>query len=138
MPAKYLGSIFNAQTVYAGDQEQLYKIKILTPSGCTTIDSQLVRIFKEREIYVPTAFTPNNDGQNDHMYPFLVGIKELKSFRIINRWGNIVYESKTDLPGWDGNYKGKPQPMDGYVWEAQAVDLDGNIITRKGNFTLIR
>ena len=72
------------------------------------------------------------------MYPFLVGLKELKTFRIINRWGAVVYEAKTDLPGWDGNYKGKPQPMDGYVWEAHAIDYEGNVVIRKGSFTLLR
>ncbi|MFL5809039.1 MAG: PKD domain-containing protein, partial [Flavisolibacter sp.] len=138
MPSTSLGSIFSSQTVYTGNKEQQYRIKIINPSGCTTIDTQLVKIFKEIEIYVPKAFTPNNDGQNDRMYPFLVGIKELKNFRIINRWGAIVYESRTDMPGWDGMYKGKPQPMDGYVWEAQAIDLDGKIVIRKGSFTLIR
>jgi gliding motility-associated-like protein len=138
MPATWLGSIFSSQTAYTGNKEQQYRIKIINPSGCTTVDTQLVKIFKEIEVYVPKAFTPNNDGQNDRMYPFLVGIKELKSFRIINRWGAVVYESKTDLPGWDGMYKGKPQPMDGYVWEAQANDLDGKTVIRKGSFTLIR
>jgi len=138
MPSTSLGSIFSSHPVYTGKKEQQYTIKITTPSGCTTIDTQLVKIFKEIEVYVPKAFTPNNDGQNDRMYPFLVGIRELKSFRIINRWGTLVYESKTDLPGWDGMYRGKPQPMDGYVWEAQAIDLDGKIIIRKGSFTLIR
>lgn len=138
IPSNNLGSIFNAATVFTGSKEQLYQIKIINPSGCTTIDTQLVRIFKEREIYVPKAFTPNNDGQNDRMYPFLAGLKELKSFRIVNRWGAVVYESKSDMPGWDGNYKGKPQPMDSYVWEALAIDEEGNVVVRKGSFTLLR
>ncbi|MGZ5190571.1 MAG: PKD domain-containing protein [Flavisolibacter sp.] len=138
IPSNNLGSIFKAATVFTGIKEQLYSIKIINPSGCITIDTQLVRIFKEKEIVVPKAFTPNHDGQNDRMYPFLVGLKELRSFRIINRWGAVVYESKTDLPGWDGNYKGKPQPMDGYVWEAYAIDYEGNVIVRKGSFTLLR
>jgi gliding motility-associated-like protein len=124
--------------IFLGTQEQLYQIKILAPSGCTTIDTQLVRIFKEKDIYVPKGFTPNGDGQNDRLYPFLVGIKELRFFRIINRWGVVVYESRMDLPGWNGNYKGIPQPTDGYSWEAEAVDIDGILIRRKGTVTLIR
>jgi gliding motility-associated-like protein len=57
---------------------------------------------------------------------------------VINRWGKVVFESTTDIPGWDGTVNGKPQPIDGYVWEAEAVDAYGNIIRRKGTVTLIR
>jgi len=77
------------------------------------VDSQLVKVFKEVNIYMPKAFTPNGDGNNDRIVPFTVGIKQIRMFRIINRWGVIVYEAKTDIKGWDGNYKGAPQQMDG-------------------------
>lgn len=137
-PGTSLSSTTSANPMFKGDQEQRYTITFNTPSGCTTVDTLLVRMFKEREIYVPTAFTPNGDGQNDRIYPFLVGIKQLRSFRIINRWGVVVYESRTDLPGWDGNYGGTAQPMGAYVWECQATDIYGQTIVRKGNFTLIR
>jgi gliding motility-associated-like protein len=137
-PNQNLNTTASFHPSFTGSAEEMYHIRITNPSGCITIDSQLVRIFQEREIYLPKAFTPNGDGQNDRMYPFLVGIKELKIFRIMNRWGVVVYESKSDLPGWDGTYKGQPQPMDGYVWEALAVDQDGKTVTRNGSFTLIR
>jgi gliding motility-associated-like protein len=137
-PSAYLNNPTIISPIFLGTQEQLYQIKIIAPSGCTTIDTQLVRIFKEKDIYVPKGFTPNGDGQNDRLYPFLVGIKELRFFRIINRWGIVVYESRMELPGWNGNYKGVPQPVDGYSWEAEAVDIDGILIRRKGTVTLIR
>ena len=137
-PSSFLDNAKSNNPVFRGQQEQMYGIRITNPSGCITIDSQLVRMFPEREIYVPTAFTPNGDGQNDRIFPYLVGIKELKQFRVINRWGVVVFEAHTDLPGWDGRYQGKPQPMQGYVWEALGIDLEGKNITRKGSFTLIR
>lgn len=137
-PAVFLNNAMTRQPVFTGTAEQLYKINITNASGCITVDTQLVQLFKNIDVYVPKAFTPNGDGLNDRMFPFLVGIKELKLFRIINRWGVIVYESKTDLPGWDGLYKGLPQPVEAYVWEAQATDMDGKTILRKGSFTLIR
>jgi gliding motility-associated-like protein len=137
-PSTYLSTTSGASTIYNGTEEKTYRVSFVTAAGCTTVDTQQVKIFKETEVYVPKAFTPNNDGQNDRMYPFLVGIKQLRFFRILNRWGVVVYESKTDLPGWDGSYKGMAQPMDGYNWEAQAVDFNGKIISRQGSFTLIR
>ena len=113
-------------------------MQITNPSGCITVDTQLVRLFRETDILVPKAFTPNGDGLNDRMFPFMVGLKELVIFRIINRWGVMVYESRTEQPGWDGRYQGKQQPLGGYVWEAQGIDTEGKTIFRKGSFTLIR
>jgi gliding motility-associated-like protein len=137
-PARFLSNPTLASPIYLGTQEQLYQVKILTAAGCTTVDSQFVRIFKETEIYVPKAFTPNGDGQNDVLYPFLVGIKEFHFFRVVNRWGVVVFQTKTDQPGWDGKYKGAPQPVDGYSWEAEGIDIYGKLIQRKGTVTLIR
>jgi gliding motility-associated-like protein len=138
VPSTYLSNPVSATPVFISTQEWIYQIRITTVSGCITVDTQLVRIFKTADIYLPQAFTPNGDGRNDKLYPFLVGIKQLKYFRILNRWGIVVYESITDLPGWDGTVRGKPQPMDGYVWEAEGIDIGGNIVRRKGTVTLIR
>lgn len=137
-PGTWLSSTTSPAPYFKGNSEQRYTISYLTASGCTTVDTLLVRMFKERDIYVPLAFTPNGDGQNDRMFPFLVGIRQLTYFRILNRWGVVVYESRTDLPGWDGTLKGAPQPMGGYMWECQAIDINGQTIARKGSFTLIR
>jgi gliding motility-associated-like protein len=124
--------------IFKGTTEMDYVITITDNLGCTTIDSQLVKVFKEVNIYMPKAFSPNADGRNDLITPITVGIKQIKLFRIINRWGVIVYEAKSTTPGWDGRYKGAPQPMDGYVWEIQAVDYFGKNHSRQGSFTLIR
>jgi gliding motility-associated-like protein len=98
----------------------------------------MVKVFKEVNIYMPSAFTPNGDGLNDKMFPYTVGIKQLRLFRVINRWGVIVYETKSDVTGWDGSYKGAPQPTGGYVFEIQAIDYFGKIHSKQGAFTLIR
>jgi gliding motility-associated-like protein len=137
-PSTWLNNPTIDSPFYNGNREQLYYIRIVSPSSCVTTDTQLVRIFKEKDIFVPKAFTPNGDGRNDKMFPFLVGLKELKVFRIVNRWGVIVFQTKNEQDGWNGTFKGAPQPMDAYTWEAEAIDFDGNIIRKKGTFTLIR
>lgn len=126
--------------IFISSQEQQYRIQITTAAGCVTIDTLQVRVFKEREIYVPQGFTPNNDGQNDRLYPITVGIMEMRVFRVYNRWGNLVYNNANAnaLSGWDGYYKGTPAPMDTYAWVAEGTDVDGNPISRKGNVVLIR
>lgn len=122
------------------NKEQLYQIYITQSSGCVTIDTQLVRVFNESEIYVPKGFTPDNDGNNDRLYPILVGIQEMRYFKIFNRWGNLIYDNKNANlnNGWDGTYKGAKLPTETYVWIAEGIDIDGKIISRNGNTILIR
>lgn len=89
-------------------------------------------------LYLPTAFTPNNDNLNDVFrikYPFLV--KQFK-IRIYNRFGNIVFETDNMNRGWDGTYKGQPAPSGNYIWDIFMEDIEGNIDTKKGSLMLIR
>jgi gliding motility-associated-like protein len=115
-----------------------YVITITTGIGCVIKDTQLVRIFKEKEIYVPKGFSPNGDGNNDKIFPRLVGVRTLNYFKVFNRWGQLIFMSTNVNEGWDGTYKGVKQPMEGYVWIAEGVDIDNNIIKRTGTFLLLR
>lgn len=137
-PSHQLNDSRTAQPVFTGSQDQQYTVRISKPSGCVTIDTQLVHVAKGREIYVPQGFTPNGDGLNDKVFPTLEGVRELKNFQIFNRWGAIVYQSKTDQGGWDGYLKGQLQSAGTYVWQAHGIDIDGNIVKRNGTITLIR
>ncbi|MCY7310980.1 MAG: gliding motility-associated C-terminal domain-containing protein, partial [Chitinophagaceae bacterium] len=112
--------------------------EIKTITGCITTDRQIVKIIPFVEIYVPTAFTPNNDGLNDFLRPALLGIKELRYFRVFNRWGQLVFETKSELPGWDGNLKGLLQGTQALVWMAEGTGVDNKVYRRKGTTTLIR
>jgi gliding motility-associated-like protein len=120
------------------DEEFLYTVQITTASGCVTTDTQIVKTIKEVKVYVPTAFTPNHDGLNDVLLPISFGIKEIRYFRIYNRWGQLVYDIKTNSRGWNGNIGATPQPTGSFVWIFQGIGLDKKIYTRKGTVTLIR
>ena len=112
--------------------------------GCLTVDTLLVKVMSqsspdtEPDIFVPKAWTPNGDGHNDKLFPFPVNIRELRYFRVFNRWGQLMFETKDLLKGWDGIYNGKPQVMDAYTWTAEAIGIDGRIIKRSGNAALLR
>ena len=114
-----------------------YLINIVTAAGCRLTDTVLVRMFTEKKIFVPDYFTPNGDGKNDRIVPFMVGITKLNRFRIWNRWGQLVYQG-TEQEGWDGYYRGVLQPMETYVWTADGVDLGGKVYSASGTFILIR
>ncbi len=103
-----------------------------------TVDTQVVKTIKEVKIYVPTAFTPNNDGLNDFLRPILIGVKELNYFRVYNRWGQVIYEMKGNQRGWDGTIQGLLQPTGVYVWMVQGLGLDKKLHTQKGTTVLIR
>ena len=123
---------------FKGLHEQLYTVEIKSPAGCTTVDTQLVKTHKEIAIYVPTVFTPGGDGTNDYLRPLLLGFEKVKYFRIFNRWGKMIYETQTDLPGWDGRIGNILQETQTVVWMIEAVDIDGKTHFKKGTTLLIR
>ncbi len=86
---------------------------------------------------VPNAFTPNGDGVNDRVYVRGFGIAKM-TFRIYNRWGQLVFQSADQATGWDGRFKGTLQPMDAYAFMLEVEFSDGTRTTKKGDITLIR
>ncbi len=88
--------------------------------------------------YVPSAFTPNGDGLNDKVTPFIVGLWTLKNFSVYNRWGNPVFSTNKNGEGWDGTFKGKLLDGGVFVWILQITTTDGKVETRKGTVTIIR
>jgi gliding motility-associated-like protein len=124
--------------IFNYNAEVEYLVSINTTIGCVVRDTQLVRIFKEKEIYVPKGFSPNGDGNNDKIFPRLVGVKSLKYFKIYNRWGQLLYQTSDPAEGWDGIYKGVKQPLESYVWMAEGIDIDNLTIKRTGTFLLLR
>jgi gliding motility-associated-like protein len=139
-PPNQLTGADTRRPVFQGDRDQQYLITIRNAFGCATIDTLFVRAVKDYGIHVPGGFTPDNDGRNDRLHPITVGIKEMRVFKVFNRWGEQVYDNRnaTSSTGWDGMFKGKPAPVETYAWIAEGVDLDGKIIRRSGNTILIR
>jgi gliding motility-associated-like protein len=119
------------------DRDRTYTVTGITTNGCKATDNVNIKVLTKADIYVPTAFTPNGDGNNDILRPVLVGIKELKYFTVYNRYGEIVYKTATQKAGWNGFINGKMQNIGSYVWVAEAIDYKGNFLVRKGMATLI-
>ncbi len=123
---------------FKSSQEQLYNIVIKSKGGCVTTDTLLVKIVDRAVVFVPTAFTPNNDGRNDYLHPVFRGVAEVRNFRIFNRSGQLLFEGRTELPGWDGYFKSWPQPPQTVVWMVEFVGLDGIVYSQRGSTVLIR
>ncbi len=88
-------------------------------------------------IGLPTAFSPNGDGQNDILYVRGAAIKTL-DLKIFNRWGQLVFETNSKEKGWDGTFNGEPQPIEAYAYVLNATFIDGTAKVLKGNITLLR
>lgn len=123
---------------FKGSTDQRYAITITTSTECITVDTQMVKIIPAVEIYVPTAFTPNGDGLNDLLRPTLMGLRDMQYFRVFNRWGQLVYETKTKRAGWDGRISGALQGSNVFVWVVSGMGVDGRMHTRRGTSMLIR
>ncbi len=137
-PATSLDNPASYTPVFLGAKEQLYTIEIRTNSGCVTVDTQLVKINKSIEIYVPNAFTPNNDSKNDFLRPYMIGIKSLTYFKIFNRWGQLLFETHDAEEGWDGRFKGVPLEMQTVVWMVEGIGVDNKVYRAKGSSVLVR
>jgi gliding motility-associated-like protein len=126
--------------VFTYYKSQKYFISMTSPDGCITVDTIKVNVFDSVlvDVFVPKSFTPNGDGVNDILYPYIAGLRSLSYFKIINKWGKTVFESRNIAEGWNGTSGGNPQPMDAYSWLAEGIDLNGNPISRTGNVLLIR
>lgn len=88
-------------------------------------------------IDVVSAFTPNGDGTNDRAVVYGFGVVKM-TFRIYNRWGQLMFESSDTKFGWDGKFKGQPQPMDAYGYTLDAELIGGEKVKSSGSITLIR
>lgn len=114
-----------------------YIVSGATEWGCPATDSIDVIVNPESVIDMPNAFSPGS-SPNSELKIVKRGIATLKSFRIFNRWGNLVFETSNIDQGWDGTYKGQAQPFGVYVYEIEAATATGRKFVKQGNVTLIR
>lgn len=115
-----------------------YKLIAYNQQGCKDSAYINIKVYKSQPIvFVPTAFTPNNDGRNDLLRPLSVGITSIDFFNIYNRWGQLLFSTQTNGHGWDGKINGVTQTTGTFVWMVKATDFNGKPYFQKGLVTLI-
>jgi gliding motility-associated-like protein len=137
--------IAGSNSVTVSPQESTtYTVTIRDINGCSDSDRLTVLVSKERNIFMPTAFSPDNDEVNDVL--FVQGgndVEEVKSFLIFNRWGESVFENYNFLAndpreGWDGRFRGQPLNAAVYVYFVEVEFTDGEVVLFKGDVMLMR
>lgn len=127
-----------ASPVAVLQHDQTYFIRGVTEAGCVGYDTLKIAIFSKAGIYVPTAFTPDNNGRNDLFGPAYVGIGKLYYFIVYNRWGQTLFSTTERSGKWDGTFLGRLQEAGVYVWIVKALDYQGKMVEKKGTVVLIR
>lgn len=120
------------------DKDIEYTLYSITDKGCEKTTNIFIKRYVGAEIYIPNAFTPNADGNNDQLKVFPVGFKSFDFVAIYNRYGQQVFLSKDWTKGWDGTLHGFKQDAGNYVVVAKMIDYNGNVIVRKSSMVLIR
>jgi gliding motility-associated-like protein len=122
----------------------LYKLTVKDTFGCSASKDIIVRVDKQRKIFVPNAFSPNDDGQNDVFMIYAgSGTKRILNFTVFNRWGAQIYQAKDFSPNdnsksWDGYFNGNEVANDAYIWFAEIEFEDGDREIFKGDIVVIK
>ncbi len=121
-----------------------YFIEVLAKNGCEASDQTRVYVDRRRNIYIPNAFSPNGDGDNDAFTAY--GGEDaisIRTFLIYDRWGDLVFEGANIPPGmarlgWNGTVNGQPLDPAVFVYYIEVVFFDGHVEQYSGDITLIR
>jgi len=133
------------QTTLAGPLRTVrFRIEVTDGVGCKAEDELLVTVIKNRPIYTPNAFTPDQDGQND-FFTLYGGpaARKIRRLQVFDRWGEQMFDGK-DLPmgqeplGWNGTYRDQLMPSGVYVYVAEIEFIDDEVLLFKGDITLVR
>jgi gliding motility-associated-like protein len=104
---------------------------------CLSTYSSDICILPPTPLFIPDIFSPNDDGLNDILFVRGQGLLEM-SFKVYDRWGEMVFESTDIGRGWDGQFRGEAMPSGSYIWLLRARLNDGLIVEERGNVRLIR
>ncbi len=121
-----------------------YSIVISDINACTATDEVYVFVEGQGKVFIPSAFSPNGDGQNDVLMIYAgPDVQQIRSFLIFDRWGGMVFDYQNFLPndplrGWDGTKKGKILKPAVFVYRAEVVFINGETKVLTGGVTLVR
>lgn len=139
-PFTYTWSDGSTERFISGLSEGAYDVMVTDNVSCSVFESfYIINSIDNCNcfIYVANAFSPNGDNNNDYIPVRGECVREL-TFKIFNKWGNLVFETHELNDGWDGYYQGKLQNTGVYVYLLEATFADGKFVTESGDISLIR
>ena len=116
-------------------RDTIFKLTVTDTNGCTTSNELVVKVL--HKLYMPSSFTPNNDGTND-VFRIPPGASiDLREFSVFDRWGNVIFKTTDMVKGWDGTYHGENLDMGAYVYFIKGIIRDKEVVI-KGTVILQR
>lgn len=120
----------------------LYEIFVQDEENCIA-DTSVFILQDDCDIYIPNAFSPNNDGINDvfRIYPHSEFLGHFNSFQIFDRWGNLIFETynfDANTAGWNGTYRNEALTPNVFVYAIEVEMENGQKKLLKGSVTLLR
>ncbi len=144
-PLTYLSSTNDPLKVYTRPFDDIiYTLTVFDLNKCSGSDQILVEIERNRNVYIPNVFTPNDDGKNDLFFPYTgPGVTRVNYLNVFDRWGNQMYLSANISQGdngigWDGTFRGKDMNPGVYVYMMEIEFIDGTKLLYRGDITLVR
>ena len=140
----YPDSLPNCETPWTIAQNTtLYNVVVEDSRGCIGETSVEVKVNKARQILVPTAFTPNGDGNNDLLLVHGVPGTEVLTYKVFDRWGSLLFQNGGFMindsgAGWNGTYRNERLTSGVYIWQVTVRYQDGAEKTASGQSTLLR
>jgi hypothetical protein len=114
-----------------------YVLTVNYLQNCSVSQSVSVYVAPGDDFFVPNAFSPNGDGNNDILKVYGSGLANV-DMKIFNRWGELIFDSQNQWAGWDGTYKGVMQNPGVYTYHVVATYLNGKTKEKKGTITILR
>lgn len=121
-----------------GTNTVVARLVVTDTAGCTDTAFHFMKVEDNCYMAVPTAFTPNNDGKNDYLYPVNAFKVTSILFRVYNRQGQLVFESRDPAGKWNGKVGDIEQPAGVYIWTLDYTDMAERKVALKGTSVLIR
>ena len=122
-----------------------FTVMIEDTSGCVAFDTTSIKVSKDFPFYVPNAFAPQSSHSENALFrPFATHkVRNINSFRIFNRWGDMVHErinfqGDDDSAAWDGTFNGKALPSGVFVYFLEVEFIDGALEVFSGDVLLVR
>ena len=121
------------------DQEYCYQISYVNECGNESELSEevCIRVPARAQVHFPNAFTPNGDGLND-IFLYRASLLESVTFKVFNRWGELMFQTNQRNVGWDGTYNGGVVPQGTYIYQLNVTDQLGNQFSQNGKFVLLK
>jgi len=122
-----------------------YSVTITDSDGCMASDQMTVSVDAARDIFVPNAFSPNNDGINDYftVYANERNVRQVVSLKVFNRLGEQVFHRSRFSPnqpteGWDGTFRDQPLNPGVFVWLVEVEFVNGDTVVLSGEVVLVK